>query len=1064
MANNAVTSAFPSTRHHCKDCGLFFESGKSLEVHFQYHKENLLSKWATQAQTQQNDVENNNNTKVKREVNPAVPDSVPNDAMMTKPSPEFQQRSTPETSAPFGHPATPQSYHSAPSPYQTPEQTGFSPGQFPPYGAPPFAGDQQTPAAAWEQNHYADYGGHRAPRFHPYGGLPERSSHVSSSSPVYGQPPSQPTPSPSPKQCDKCGFVCDSAAQLNEHCSTSHPPTPQNHYRQPQPYPPKHYGNFQADAEQEPKEEQEESADILDLDSQKVVHPGGDENGLFEHGAPQPHHNGPNPHSVSAMLSWPDRYGHAHMNGDSQEHKMYPEQKQFPHDQKLYPHEQKMYHEQKMFEQKNFVHQDQKLYQPHQMSISEYQAGPSSSRPDMHQAGPSSTRPDILQPGPSSSRQDMHQQNTSYRPFESPAGSQISSSQTSNSSGNSGPPISGRGANWKSNEARRPKTYNCTACNKWFTSSGHLKRHYNTTLHKNAVRSSGQPDPATMPISTHHHPARDPNHSGRGQPSSAGDPNTQSPLPSDDVRSPEDAQSASQFTAQSFDRTPHSGMSQSIKGSYMHHPGNVPNNQPLGNNPLANHPLPHQIGTHPLTMGNQPPGLGNPLDTGHHPQSVSAPDQSSTLSNSVGNSPNGLAGPSVHLNHHSRGLLSVSINNAISPLTAHNMPPFSHLPANPYNPGATDHPGLTPQDPPPSIYLPQNFQQNLGPNHPNAMSPHVMDTASNITSTIGEVNAEQQQYGLEASGPLPSFAQFQSQRYGIVLPNFSPMHNVGGPTPSEMPQIQSYVIIDSPYTYLQQVPMQMSPDGSSAQTSDSLSQDYQELTNVELARDKDDDEFEMHNIHNYEIVKEQKVGYDQLHMTNVDLAKSIKSEYITSDLLEIKLEVQDISNKENYESQVRSPPSPIIQSEYENNGSPSITSTVSSLPLTSSNKQAGKTATPGIHKCFECDKLFNKACYLTQHNKSFHCGVKPYKCGRCGKRFMNDTAYEEHYVKHAGDKPFKCDLCPKQFNHKTDLRRHMCLHSGEKPFSCYTCGKGFIRKDHMLKHCETHRKKPKCPA
>ncbi|KAI5726846.1 hypothetical protein M8J76_009520 [Diaphorina citri] len=46
------------------------------------------------------------------------------------------------------------------------------------------------------------------------------------------------------------------------------------------------------------------------------------------------------------------------------------------------------------------------------------------------------------------------------------------------------------GGSWKSNEARRPKTYNCTACNKWFTSSGHLKRHYNTTLHRNAVKQS----------------------------------------------------------------------------------------------------------------------------------------------------------------------------------------------------------------------------------------------------------------------------------------------------------------------------------------------------------------------------------------------------------------------------------------------------------------------------------------------------------------------------------------------------------------------------------------------
>ena len=37
-------------------------------------------------------------------------------------------------------------------------------------------------------------------------------------------------------------------------------------------------------------------------------------------------------------------------------------------------------------------------------------------------------------------------------------------------------------------DLKRPKSYQCDACDKWFTSSGHLKRHFNTTLHKNAMR------------------------------------------------------------------------------------------------------------------------------------------------------------------------------------------------------------------------------------------------------------------------------------------------------------------------------------------------------------------------------------------------------------------------------------------------------------------------------------------------------------------------------------------------------------------------------------------------
>merc|ERR1719394_2290692 len=40
-------------------------------------------------------------------------------------------------------------------------------------------------------------------------------------------------------------------------------------------------------------------------------------------------------------------------------------------------------------------------------------------------------------------------------------------------------------------DVKRLKTYQCEACDKWFTSSGHLKRHFNTTLHKNAMKQKG---------------------------------------------------------------------------------------------------------------------------------------------------------------------------------------------------------------------------------------------------------------------------------------------------------------------------------------------------------------------------------------------------------------------------------------------------------------------------------------------------------------------------------------------------------------------------------------------
>ena len=159
------------------------------------------------------------------------------------------------------------------------------------------------------------------------------------------------------------------------------------------------------------------------------------------------------------------------------------------------------------------------------------------------------------------------------------------------------------------------------------------------------------------------------------------------------------------------------------------------------------------------------------------------------------------------------------------------------------------------------------------------------------------------------------------------------------------------------------------------------------------------------------------------------------------------------------DSELSSEDSPLASDELDASDAEAPAIPVVAKRLTVAGTTGNGSDAVGTFKCAQCDKAFNRVCYLTQHNNTFHKGDKPFKCHMCGKRFQNAELFSQHQQKHAGDKPYKCPLCPKQFNHKTDLRRHMCLHTGQKPFMCQVCNKGFIRKDHMVKHVQTHTRR-----
>lgn len=951
MASNGGTlHGVPHTQqslgghHSCSHCGLYFDSSSSLQVHMHYHHESM-NRWAptstasipssTTSSTPTSDTENNNQPSLKSQAK----SSSPHQTIAAAADSSDNQPSTPQPPT-LPEPGTPQSFTGGASPYQQPAAIIAPPDMhYPTYihGYDPYYhptsidyGNPLPPPHLHSQSQ-SEYKAVPSVRYHPYnnnnlsngnhnpsslsssnsvtnGTSPLNSAGLSpqvvSSSSSTQNPTSQtattvastttttspqtsgshipPTPSPSPIQCEKCGLVCDSDDVLSEHDASVHqsqqqPPTQHssegnsmNRSEEPDMQNSYPYGNNPPPfIKEEPP-----ASDILDLDSQKMVYP------------PEP--------VLPPMNS-------LHPLQSMQRHPM-----MWPHD----PH--------------NFMppHPTHDLKAPyyHPQIKSEYSTTPSI-KGDYPQHAAMHVKPEytaIVAPAPikneynipptlpsavpqsnqpvksfSEEVSENNQLATSPSDFPSTTTPQENSSQYRNFE----PPTSSlpnnalpsKGTAWKSNEARRPKTYNCTACNKWFTSSGHLKRHYNTTLHKNAVKSSGQPDPATLPISIHHHPGRDPNYGNKGRRGSAAQiqqPIQQPVPPPDPPRSPD-------YGAQ-----------------YSSAPG--------------------------FTTGVQ----------GFHQYNANLQNTSSTVP------PNGVAGPSVQASP-PRGLQIFSNSN---------------------------------------MELLQQQEQT-------DQTPTTTITTTSIPSPLLSQHTISTTEQFHTTNPLTiniSIPSFQT-----ILPEAPNYHHIiGNHTTSS--EITEMISNDQYFTI----------NGFDSASADSAGLGF----------------------HRYSGGAEVYQGD-----TAPPFSPNVPEPYQATDSLfnELRTPTPQLAATAPSLS-----PGPC---------SPSITSTGTALP--------SETRLTEVHRCEECDKVFNKSCYLTQHNKTFHSGDKPFKCHRCGKRFPCDQSHEEHLAKHGGEKPFKCELCPKQFNHKTDLRRHMCLHSGSKPYACEQCGKGFIRKDHMLKHCETHRKK-----
>jgi len=729
-------------------------------------------------------------------------------------------------------------------------------------------------------------------------------------------------------------------------------------------------------------------------------------------------------------------------------------------------------------------------------------------------------------------------------------------------------------------DVKRLKTYQCEACDKWFTSSGHLKRHFNTTLHKNASRQKGSPvggpsrSQNTFKSSQGSQPGDDFSASSTPEMSTASSPfdttavgigtsgsvlssvtassmvphssDNSSALISNNVTTPNGVlpgmsqQNSSITTSNSFNTSTSSaalslhngGENNNNSGNSLHH-NSLPNSASefqqnsssspscnvtspsmlsiSSNNTIQNITSTNQVPSSPKTtiLAPQPTSLSTSINT-------SAIQTSMILSVSSDSVPPLIALSNPSISTPNTGYFSQGNSSQQQTVQLHQSGPNSNHRASPMSSNsASPAKAMTPLSPMGSHMNTGGSPMRLGvmpsPLMSDAMiggSPPIGEDHLQTLSGIVKSGSKMQGQGnMNSQDCLYRNNLSQPQSSNLIRGTPSPMmRGVGTSAPSSSSSIPSYHQMYSPDTARTSLP----PSGAltSGQHTTTM---YHPANNISSSHTNSfvsaDPLFSSHTLqytsNNYptygSLGSSASVtsagGIDYAHTNgggnishhphhgggmfnmnhNVYPSRLSSGGYHPSDSTYIpsgligpngdELGCDDLVNGPTALT-ISLPPNDVM------GGGPGVGMTQLSQPPppppTSARRRGGGRSTGGANannvdgefRCNECDKIFTRLCYLKQHNKTFHNGEKPYKCGQCGKRFPVEVLYQEHMAKHSGDKPYKCEVCPKQFNHKTDLRRHMCLHTGEKPFSCEVCGKGFIREDRMVKHADTHKKKP----
>ena len=654
-------------------------------------------------------------------------------------------------------------------------------------------------------------------------------------------------------------------------------------------------------------------------------------------------------------------------------------------------------------------------------------------------------------------------------------------------------------------DVKRLKTYQCEACDKWFTSSGHLKRHFNTTLHKNASRQKGSPvggpgrPQNTFKSSQGSQPGDDFSASSTPELSTASSPfdttavgmgssgsvlssvtgssmvpqssDNSSALISNNVTTPNGVlpgmsqQNSSITTSNSFNTSTSSaalslhngGENNNNSGNSLHHlnSNSLPNSasefqQNSSSSPSCNVTSPSMLSISSnntiqnVTSTNQVPSSPKTTILAPQPTSLSTSINTSAIHTSMILSESSDSVPPLITISSNTGYFSQGNGSQLhqsGPTSNHRASPMSSNAASPAK-------AMTPMSPMGSHLNSGGSPMRLGvmpsPLMSDAMiggSPPIgedhLQTLSGIVKSgskmqgQGNMNSQDCIYGNNVIS--------QPQSSNLIRGTPSPMMRGVGTSVSSTSSIPSYHQMYSPDAARTSMP----PGGplSSGQHTTTM---YHPANNISSSHTNSfvsaDPLFSSHTLqyttNNYptygSLGSSASVtsagGIDYAHTNgggnishnphhgggmfnmnhNVYPSRLSGGGYHPSDSTYIpsgligpngdELGCDDLVNGPNSLTMAL-PPNDVM------GGGPGMTqlSQPPPPPPTSARRRGGGRSTgggaggnnvDGEFRCNECDKIFTRLCYLKQHNKTFHNGEKPYKCGQCGKRFPVEVLYQ----------------------------------------------------------------------